>query len=122
MVGQDDYRVTTIVLARDAFDDRAENYEAVIAVAKSRTGFKLERFLGDLPQQRAGRCCGPSRPLRPERCIAQAGGVGKQLIDGDLVRDLGRKAWYVFANRVLERQLAVLDKLSDGYRGEHLAE
>jgi hypothetical protein len=97
-------------LSGAAFQDGAEDDEAVVAVAEPRPGLELQGC-GEDPLQQTSQPVGwVGSPA--ERGVVQAGGVGEQLVDGDGVGDLGWEPSQVGPDGVGERQLVLLGELA----------
>ena len=98
--------ITPQTMAANLFDDRAEEHVAVVAVQEPRARLELQRLSGDQLHHRVERA---RRVSTAERHVVQAGGHREQVGDRDVVGDRGAEAGGVSPDRVVERELVLLD-------------
>ena len=98
---------------RDALDDLAEQNEVNIAVAKGRAGDRVGGFLASESDGRGGSIHSAAQ------AGAQAGGVGEQLADGDLIFPIALELRDVFLDPCIEPHEVPFDQPHDAWRGGH---
>ncbi len=114
--------VVVVALAAGLFDDEAEEEKAVVAVLELAAGLEAERTgAEELDVVLEGAQFEAVRVELGTEEVPGASGVGEQILDGDLCGDvLVRIVGEEFAERIVERELALLCELKNGDGGEHL--